>query len=106
MGLLKDLDRLGYHMRELRIVGDEIIRLEQDRDGVNVTFGQGSPRRFDLVIGADGLHSVVRSLTFGPQHHFEQSLGYTVAAFESSGYRPRNEDVYAVSASTGSREIA
>ena len=38
--------------------------------------------RFDLMIGADGLHSDVRSLAFGPQHQFEKQLGYVVAAFE------------------------
>ena len=51
-------------------------------------------RRFDLVIGADGLHSDVRRLAFGPQHQFEKQLGYVVAAFEVRGYRPRDEDVY------------
>ncbi len=51
-------------------------------------------RRFDLVIGADGLHSDVRSLAFGPQYQFEKQLGYVVAAFEVRGYRPRDEDVY------------
>ncbi len=49
---------------------------------------------FDLVIGADGLHSKVRQLAFGAQDQFEGSLGYTVAAFEVSEYRPRDEDVY------------
>ena len=51
-------------------------------------------RRFDLVIGADGLHSNVRGLVFGPQERFEKQLGYVVAAFEADGYRPRDEDVY------------
>ena len=51
-------------------------------------------RRFGLVIGADGLHSAVRRLAFGPQNHFEKSLGYSVAAFEVRGYRPRDEDIY------------
>ena len=36
----------------------------------------------------------VRSLAFGPQYQFEKRLGYVVAAFEVSGYRPRDEDVY------------
>ena len=54
----------------------------------------GAERRFDLVIGADGLHSSVRRLAFGPQAQFEAHLGYAVAAFEASGYRPRDEDVY------------
>ncbi len=46
------------------------------------------------MIGADGLHSEVRRLVFGPQPQFEKRLGYAVAAFEVRGYRPRDEDVY------------
>ena len=49
-----------------------------------------------MVIGADGLHSNVRRLVFGPQERFEKQLGYVVAAFETRGYRPRDEDVYVI----------
>ena len=48
------------------------------------------------MIGADGLHSTVRRLAFGPQEIYEKHLGYTVAAFEVTGYRPRDEDVYVI----------
>jgi 2-polyprenyl-6-methoxyphenol hydroxylase-like FAD-dependent oxidoreductase len=58
-----------------------------------VQFRHAGERRFDLVIGADGLHSNVRRLVFGPQDRFEKQLGYAVAAFEVRGYRPRDEDV-------------
>ncbi|MFC4947638.1 FAD-dependent monooxygenase [Pseudonocardia sp. GCM10023141] len=46
---------------------DTITDLAQSDDGVTVTFEKAAPRRFDLVIGADGLHSVVRGLAFGPE---------------------------------------
>ena len=46
------------------------------------------------MIGADGLHSDVRRLAFGPQSRFETHLGYAVAAIEAGGYRPRDDDVY------------
>ena len=59
-------------------------------------FEHAGERSFDLVIGADGLHSTVRRLVFGPEDRFEKHLGYTVAAFEVSGYRPRDEDVYVI----------
>ncbi len=141
MGLAPAINRIGYHIREMRIVdgrgervagfgtdvfneltggryvtlgrsdlsrllfericgraevifGDEIIELEEDADGVRVGFKRAPARRFDLVIGADGLHSNVRRLVFGPQARFERQLGYLVAAFEVRGYRPRDEDVY------------
>jgi 2-polyprenyl-6-methoxyphenol hydroxylase-like FAD-dependent oxidoreductase len=68
---------------------------------VQVQFTHGSERRFDLVIGADGLHSNVRSLVFGPQRQFEKHLGYVVAAFEVCGYRPRDENVYVIFSEPG-----
>jgi 2-polyprenyl-6-methoxyphenol hydroxylase-like FAD-dependent oxidoreductase len=52
------------------IFGDSIRRLEQDGDGVTVTFDHADTRRFDLVIGADGLHSTVRRLAFGPDSEY------------------------------------
>ena len=76
------------------IFGDEVIGLQEQTDSVQITFKHGSQRRFDLVVGADGLHSTVRRLVFGSQERFEMQLGYIVAAFEASGYRPRDEDVY------------
>lgn len=141
MGLANDINRIGYHMREMRIVDDrgqritgfgtkvfrelmngryvtlgrsdlsrllfekakdttevvfddEIVGLQEQAECVRVQFKRSGERRFDLVIGADGLHSGVRSLAFGPQYQFEKQLGYVVAAFEVRGYRPRDEDVY------------
>ncbi len=45
---------------------DTITGIEQDESGVTVTFERAPSRRFALVIGADGLHSTVRRLAFGP----------------------------------------
>ena len=148
MGLATDIDRMGYHMRELRIVDDrgervtgfgtkvfnelsggrfvtlgrsdlsrllfekikdttkiifgtEIVDLQEHADSVQVQFNTGDERRFDLVIGADGLHSKVRRLVFGPEDRFEKQLGYLVAAFEVRGYRPRDEDVYVIYSEPG-----
>ncbi|MEN3538260.1 FAD-dependent monooxygenase [Microbispora sp. ZYX-F-249] len=52
---------------------DSITALGQDGHGVDVTFERAAPRRFDLVIGADGLHSVTRRLTFGQEEGTSQS---------------------------------
>jgi 2-polyprenyl-6-methoxyphenol hydroxylase-like FAD-dependent oxidoreductase len=52
------------------LFGDSIRRLEQDDDGVTVTFEKAPADRFDLVVGADGLHSHVRRLAFGPEEEF------------------------------------
>ncbi|MFC9241308.1 FAD-dependent monooxygenase [Streptomyces decoyicus] len=50
-------------------------------DGVDVTFEHAAPRRFDLVVGADGLHSTVRRLAFGPEEQFVRHLGAYISAF-------------------------
>jgi 2-polyprenyl-6-methoxyphenol hydroxylase-like FAD-dependent oxidoreductase len=141
MGLAAEIERCGYHVREMRVVdehgrrlagfradvlgaltggryvtvarselsrllfesvagkvpvmfGDEIVGMEQHGEGVDVAFRHAAAARFDLVIGADGLHSNVRRLAFGPQSRFERPLGYVIAACEAAGYRPRDEDVY------------
>jgi 2-polyprenyl-6-methoxyphenol hydroxylase-like FAD-dependent oxidoreductase len=148
MGLRDELNRIGYHIREMRIVngrgkrvagfgtkvfleltggryltiarsalsrllverirdsveiifGDEIQSLQECHDYVEVTFVQGGKRKFDLVVGADGLHSKIRRLIFGPQDRFEKRLGYMVAAFETIGYQPRDEDVYVMFSDPG-----
>ncbi len=76
------------------IFGDSVARIENEGRGVRVSFDHAAPREVDLVIGADGLHSRVRRLVFGPETAFEVSLGYHVAAFEVAGYQPRDELVY------------
>jgi 2-polyprenyl-6-methoxyphenol hydroxylase-like FAD-dependent oxidoreductase len=85
--------------------GDTITVLEQDDNGVTVGFRHGPSRRFDLVVGAGGLHSVVRSLVFGPESAFEKYLGYYTAAFSAPGYPHRDEGVY-VSYAVPGRQIA
>jgi len=87
------------------IFGDSIVGLSQDGEGIEVAFEEAPSRRFGLVIGADGLHSNVRRLAFGPQTEFEHHLGYGVAAFEVAGYRPRDEGVY-VSYAVPGRQVA
>lgn len=86
------------------IFGDSVTAIEQDDDGVQVTFQHAAVRCFDLVVGADGLHSEVRRLVFGRQIEFETYLGYMVAAFEVEGYRPRDERDY-VSYSVPGKQI-
>jgi 2-polyprenyl-6-methoxyphenol hydroxylase-like FAD-dependent oxidoreductase len=83
------------------IFGDSLVALEQDDREVRVSFARSGVRAFDLVIGADGLHSNVRRLAFGEESRYEKYLGYKVAAFETEGYRPRNPDVYLLHTEVG-----
>ena len=55
---------------------------DRDATAATVRLTDGSTRTVDLVIGADGIHSLVRSLAFGPEENFTSRLGYCVAAFE------------------------
>ena len=76
------------------IFEDSITGIEDQGGEVRVQFERTPPRTFDLVIGADGLHSHVRRLVFGEAARFERYLGLKVAAFSAEGYRPRDELVY------------
>ena len=60
---------------------DSIATLDDHEHGVDVSFRGGARRTFDLVIGADGLHSNTRSLLFGPEEQFHRYLGYCFAGF-------------------------
>lgn len=57
------------------LYGDSIIALAEDDRGVVATFREGGERRFDLVVGADGVHSRVRSIAFGPESEYVRHLG-------------------------------
>ncbi|MBB1157145.1 FAD-dependent monooxygenase [Amycolatopsis dendrobii] len=57
------------------LFAETITSLRQDRSGVAVTFRRSPPRRFDLVVGTDGIHSPVRRMVFGPAEQFTTSLG-------------------------------
>jgi len=63
------------------IFDDTITALDDDGVVVRVTFERAAPREFDLVIGADGLHSNVRRLAFGPEENFIERLGTHAAIF-------------------------
>jgi 2-polyprenyl-6-methoxyphenol hydroxylase-like FAD-dependent oxidoreductase len=85
--------------------GASLETMVAEGDGVRVGFSDSRSERFDLVIGADGLHSNVRRLAFGPEEAFERDVGYYVAAFEVQGYRPRDALAY-VSYGYAGRQIS
>jgi 2-polyprenyl-6-methoxyphenol hydroxylase-like FAD-dependent oxidoreductase len=58
-----------------------IAGISESSTGVAVTLTTGARENCDLLIGADGVHSHVRSLVFGPEENFFRYLGYQTAAF-------------------------
>jgi 2-polyprenyl-6-methoxyphenol hydroxylase-like FAD-dependent oxidoreductase len=64
------------------VFGDSVTALRQDAAGVDVSFASAAARRFDLVVGADGLHSAVRRLAFGPASGYVRHLGMYVATLQ------------------------
>jgi 2-polyprenyl-6-methoxyphenol hydroxylase-like FAD-dependent oxidoreductase len=65
--------------------GNSVTALAQDADGVTAEFASGPVRRFDVVIGADGAHSGVRALAFGPEADYLKHLGVYVATLPLDG---------------------
>lgn len=61
--------------------GTSIAALDDRGDAVHVRFDDGSEETVSLVVGADGVHSRVRDLTFGHESQFARFLGLYVAAF-------------------------
>jgi 2-polyprenyl-6-methoxyphenol hydroxylase-like FAD-dependent oxidoreductase len=73
--------------------GDTVTALSQDDGGVDVTFAKAAPRRFDMVIGADGLHSTTRRLAFGPESELVRHMGLYVATMPLDGPAANQRDV-------------
>ena len=69
-------DRVTY------VFGDSITSLTQTDTGVDVTFNHNPSQTFDVVIGADGIHSNVRGLAFGDDSQFVRHLGPYAAIWD------------------------
>lgn len=66
----------------------QVAEINETSDSVSASFQNGDVNSYDLVIGADGIHSGVRKIVFGEEHQFSHYLGYGVAAFQTT---PRDE---------------
>jgi 2-polyprenyl-6-methoxyphenol hydroxylase-like FAD-dependent oxidoreductase len=68
------------------IFEDTVSSISQGDDGVGVTFERGEPRTYDLVVGADGLHSKVRALVFGDEFKFFRDLSAYVSIYTTPNH--------------------
>ena len=75
------------------VFGDHVTGIGDDGE---VTFAKGQPRRFDLVIGADGLHSGVRGLVFGPEAAYTKWIGAYVAVASIPDYLDLRDEMRGV----------
>lgn len=80
VGILHNATRTGVEYR----FDDSITQLATENDGVRVHFAHSAPRTFDLVVGADGVHSNVRRLAFGPESELVRDLGYHYAIYRTT----------------------
>ncbi|MFJ4837899.1 FAD-dependent monooxygenase [Streptomyces sp. NPDC088746] len=87
--LREDMVRLVYECTRGDVeylFGDTVTALDEDETGVRVDFAGAASRSFDLVIGADGLHSTVRRLAFGPEEGFSHHLGSYLSVFSADNF--------------------
>ncbi|MEV7228151.1 FAD-dependent oxidoreductase [Polymorphospora sp. NPDC051019] len=79
-----DLESVLYEavrdIAEIRF-GTTVRAVAQDPGEVRATLSDGTPERADLLVAADGLHSGVREIVFGPEADFRVDFGHLVAAF-------------------------
>jgi 2-polyprenyl-6-methoxyphenol hydroxylase-like FAD-dependent oxidoreductase len=65
---------------------ESVDELRDDGDGVDVRFASGERQRYDIVVGADGMHSTTRRLVLGPEDQFLRHLGLYVALADLPDY--------------------
>jgi 2-polyprenyl-6-methoxyphenol hydroxylase-like FAD-dependent oxidoreductase len=63
--------------------GVRVTALDDNGERVDVTFSDASTGSYDVVIGADGLHSGVRGLVFGPEEQYVTQLGQCFGFFDT-----------------------
>lgn len=79
-----DLERLLHDRIKDRVevrFGTTVTAFAQDDARVQITFANGSAEDYDLLVGADGVHSETREHLFGDEGQFSRFLGYVTAAF-------------------------
>jgi 2-polyprenyl-6-methoxyphenol hydroxylase-like FAD-dependent oxidoreductase len=84
----EDLAKILYNNAQEGIeyrFNDSIVGLVQNNEHVKVTFKDGTTQIFDFVFGCDGIHSIVRKLTFGPEEQFTHFLNFYFSIFPVDG---------------------
>ncbi|QKE72956.1 FAD-dependent oxidoreductase [Arthrobacter citreus] len=85
----EDLSSILYEITKDKVEyiwGDSITSIHETKTGVEAQFTYSQSRTFDLIIGADGIHSNVRTLTFGIEDQFKRTLGCYISIFNLENY--------------------
>ncbi|GAB3971539.1 FAD-dependent monooxygenase [Actinoallomurus acanthiterrae] len=61
--------------------GETISAVRDTGTAVDIDFAGGGAQRFDVLVGADGIHSRTRELVFGPEPRFARYLGVRLASY-------------------------
>ena len=82
--------------------GCGVVGIDTTSSGVSATLTDGARVDADLLVGADGIHSTVRRLVFGPEERFLRYLGFHAAAyiFDDSEIHRRLKDRFCLTDST------
>lgn len=105
-----DLEYLLYGLIRDQVAvrcGTTLVGYTQDANQVEAQFSDGTTETFDLLVGADGFHSSVRALTFGPEAPYIRFLDYATVAFliDHPGHLPITPDAF-VTLTTPGRQLA
>ena len=112
--LRTDLERILFERAQSRGLsvnfGTTIRSLRDNASGVTTTLSDGSEQSFALVFGADGVHSRVRELAFGPEASSTASWDTTSPRFMSKitdmASVPRSPSMRSPTARSGSTRWA
>lgn len=95
----RDLQNLLHEMVESKVdirYNSSVKALTEDENSVQVELEDGTQERYDLVVGADGLHSNIRNLVFGNEAKYSKYLGYYVSAFRVTGIPTKKSGIMEV----------
>lgn len=73
--------------KDIKIIfNDSIKTMEHLNNGVEIELESGKKGQYDLVVGADGIHSNTRKQSFGEEENFTKYLGHCYTGFTMENY--------------------
>jgi 2-polyprenyl-6-methoxyphenol hydroxylase-like FAD-dependent oxidoreductase len=79
-----ELQEILYEAVRLEVeirFGQRVTAVSNNPHAAIATFNDGHQESYDLIVGADGIHSDMRQMVFAPDKQYERYLGYYVASY-------------------------